>query len=122
MQNNPPPSYGQSKTLPPQVYPPPPQPPSIGYDQQYPTYSSANYATQYSQNPAHFASQQTNVTSHYPKQAQVGAGFQVKPQNSYVLSGVGNPAFEGSVVVLRAPNQQTNVVPVNVSRHFWYNF
>ena len=119
MQNNPSLSCGQSQTSQPQSYPP--QPTSIGYDQQIPTYNPTNYATQYSQKPASFVSQETNVTSQYPKQAQVGADSQTQPLNSFVLPGANNPAFEGNVVVLRVPNQQTNVVPVNVSRHLLYN-
>ena len=123
----PPPSYDQSQTLPPQNYPPPTQPTSIGYDQQPPTYSAQNYATQYSQKPAPYPNQQVNVTSPYPTQAQVGAPYPPAgyPQQGFVPAqqgyGVaGNQAYNGATVVIpQAQSYQqvpaSNTVVVSVS-------
>ena len=90
MENSLPPSYYQSQTSLPQNLPYPSQPTLIGYDQQPPTYSAANYATQYSQKPAPFANP-------------------VHIQSSFTLAqtSADNPAFEGSlanVVVLTTPH------------------
>ena len=113
MENSLPPSYDQSQTSLPQNVPYPSQPTLIGYDQQPPTYSAANYATQYSQKPAPFAGHQVNMTSQYPSQPQVGAPY--PPGFVQTQQGLGlpnNQVYNGGTVVI-PPMQNYQQVPTS---------